>query len=49
MVSLLIQLISVFAYDGNTSFSWDSQQSFPSELLMTFALGATRRADIQHD
>ena len=40
MVGLLIQLISVFAYDGNSSFSLDSSQSSHSELLLTFSLGA---------
>lgn len=36
---LLIQLISVFVYNGNTTFTWDSSQSSHSKLLLTFSLG----------
>lgn len=36
---VLIQLISVFVYDGNATFRWGSSQSSPSKLLLTFSLG----------
>lgn len=39
MVVLLIQLISVFAYGGNSPFSWDSSQSSHSESRLTSSLG----------
>lgn len=36
---VLIQLISVFVYNGNATFRWDSPQSSHSKLLLTFSLG----------
>lgn len=44
MVALLIQLISVFAYDGNSTLTWDSSQF---SLKLTFFLWcSSRRAEM---